>query len=72
MGRTTAQKKWRSYSQTWHKDYATAVGDTTKAYFMGDLSQQLKAAGLLKRRCPHRTAAPIRKVLANKRPATFG
>ena len=33
MGRTTAQKKWRSCSQTWHKDYATAVGDTTKAYF---------------------------------------
>ena len=33
MGRTTAQKKWRSCSQTWQKDYATAVGDTTKAYF---------------------------------------
>ena len=28
MGRTTALKKWRS----WHKDYAIAVGDTTKAY----------------------------------------
>ena len=27
------KKKWRSCSQTWHKDYATAVGDTTKAYF---------------------------------------
>ena len=32
MGRTTAQKKWRSCSQTWQKDYVTAVGDTTKAY----------------------------------------
>ena len=28
------RKKWRSCSQTWHKDYATAVGDTTKAYFL--------------------------------------
>ena len=27
------KKKWRSFGQTWHKDYATAVGDTTKAYF---------------------------------------
>ena len=27
MGKTTAQKKWRPCSQTWHKDYAT------KAYF---------------------------------------
>ena len=34
MGRTTAQKQLRSRSQTWHKDYATAVGDTTKAYLL--------------------------------------
>ena len=33
MGRTTALKKWCSCSQTWHKDYSIAVGDTTKAYF---------------------------------------
>ena len=42
MGRTIAQKKWRSCSQTWHKDYATAVGDTTKAYF---IPQQRKPMG---------------------------
>ena len=34
MGKTTAQKKWRPCSQTWRKDYANAVGDTTKAYFL--------------------------------------
>ena len=47
MGNTTAQEKCRPCSQTWHKDlhmrtyiyiyicdvYATAVGDTAKAYF---------------------------------------
>ena len=34
MDKTTAQKKWRPCSQTWRKDYITAVGDTTKAYFL--------------------------------------
>ena len=33
---TWAQKKWRSCSQTWHKDYTTAVGDTTKGYLFSE------------------------------------
>ena len=36
MGKTTAQKKWRPCRQKWNMNsYATAVGDTPKAYFLG-------------------------------------
>ena len=39
MGKTIAQKKWRLCSQTWHKDYATAVGQYRQNLFsVGNLT----------------------------------
>ena len=72
MDRTTAQKKWRSCSQTWHKDYATAVGDTTKAYLnnfptakfaMGSLAQN--SSGVIGHSCNPRFRRRFRRVPAS-------